>query len=179
MHTGLNCGETAYKPELGRDVCVGGFDSKSHLPLERGAALLCSRVSIKDFMNFAKALKNDRRNRDNLALLISSRAVSAARRLLVGYRVRLCASGRGPFIGGSVPSSGLVAVFVMLALCSSVDVYGFGSLRHDADGFSKDARRTEYHYFKGFGKREFGTPVHSWESEQYVFSDYASFLPIF
>ena len=170
VHTELNCGETSWKADLGRDVCVGGFDPKPRLPLERDAALLCSRVGPREFISLAQTLRTDRRFRESGgALLVSSHAISAARRLLVSYRVRLCASGHGPYAGGAVPSSGLVAVFLMLNLCASVDLYGFGSTRRYTHGsFKNDARNLQYHYFTGFGSRTEGTPVHSWEAELYL-----------
>jgi len=48
--------------------------------------------------------------------------ISAARRMMVGYRIRLDDAGRGPFHGGSTPSSGYVALYVMLQLCDQVGV---------------------------------------------------------
>ena len=167
VHTDLNCGETKYVADLGRDVCVGGYNSKPRLPLENGAKLVCSRVSLKEFAKLSHTMNVDRfyRSRAGGTMLITSHVIAAARRLLVGYRVRLCASGRGPFNGGAVPSSGLVAIFIMLNVCSSVDVYGFGSNQRVLSHV-RDPRKIEYHYFNGFGKRDFGTPVHSWEAEQ-------------
>jgi hypothetical protein len=78
--------------------------------------------------------------------------ISAARRLMVGYRIRLDDAGRGPYHGGSTPSSGYVALYVMLQLCDQVTVYGSYplalpvglreeiDLRTTMDGFGDDPR---------------------------------------
>eukprot|EP00976_Prorocentrum_cordatum_P115574 1196032-Prorocentrum_minimum.AAC.8 len=35
-------------------------------------------------------------------------------------------SGRGPYHGSSTPSSGYLALYLMLQLCDQITVYGFG-----------------------------------------------------
>jgi hypothetical protein len=47
----------------------------------------------------------------------------------VAYRVRLCKAGYGPYSGGSTPSSGYVAIFMLMQVCRAVTVYGFGKVR--------------------------------------------------
>jgi hypothetical protein len=54
-----------------------------------------------------------------------------------GGRVMLDEAGRGPFHGGSTPSSGYLAVFTLLQLCESLTVYGFGL---DDDNGNKQVR---------------------------------------
>jgi hypothetical protein len=72
--------------------------------------------------------------RADVAVLYLSRttAVKPARHLLVDFRVKMCAAGRGPYRGGSTPSSGLIAAFVALQLCEAVTLYGFNPNDKDA-----------------------------------------------
>eukprot|EP00873_Tetraselmis_striata_P005607 jgi/Tetstr1/425871/TSEL_016246.t1 len=136
------------------------------MPLEKGLTLLLTRVTGAQFDEMAQTLLRLGR-RDVRMLLLSSRVVSAARRLLAGYRDRLCKAGYGPYQGGSTPSSGFVSVYLLLQLCQKVTLYGFGS--KDDNG-----KNLKYHYYHGFGARKFGTvredgsPVHSWETEAEV-----------
>lgn len=96
--------------------------------------------------------------------LLSSRVVSAARRLLVDYRVGLCRAGYGPFTGGSTPSSGYVAIYLLARMCQRVVVYGFGSVK--AYGV-----QSPYHYFTGKGARFKGNSVHSFGTEERVIAE--------
>jgi hypothetical protein len=59
-------------------------------------------------------------------LYLSSKVIAHAHDLLVSYRQRLHEVGRGPYVGGDTPSSGYVAVYMMLTLCKHVSAYGFG-----------------------------------------------------
>ena len=45
---------------------------------------------------------------------------------MVDYRIGLCRAGHGPFTGGSTPSSGYVAIYLLMRLCRMLTVYGFG-----------------------------------------------------
>ena len=93
---------------------------------------------------------------DVKVIQLSSRIVSAARRLLVSYRVKLCQRGYGPYTGGSTPSSGFVAVYWLHKICRRVTLYGMGSV---------NVPNVPYHYFGGVGSRKKGNPVHSFDSE--------------
>ncbi|XRA99842.1 sialyltransferase [Pycnococcus provasolii] len=118
---------------------------------------------------------------DVSVLWLSHRVVGAARRWLEGYRRRLCSSGFGSTAAaaprgaggasaaeafkGAPPSSGFVAAYTAIQLCSRVTLYGFGLQ------FAGETRRVLYHYYKGFGARDIGTQrddglqVHAWELE--------------
>jgi len=145
-----------------KEILVERAEENPKMPLEPGVTLLLSRVSGAQFDDMAMAVRHQRK--DVKVLLVSSRGISAARRLLAGYRDRLCRAGYGPYLGGSTPSSGFVSVYLMMQLCERLTLYGFGS-RDDT------GRKAKYHYYKGFGARNFGTvredgsPVHCWEAE--------------
>lgn len=79
-------------------------------------------------------------------LYMSSRVIGAAHRFLVSYRERLAAAGFGPFDGGDTPSSGFIAVYLMLQACNNVTLYGFGL---DAE----DGQSQQYHYFHIFSPK--------------------------
>ena len=81
----------------------------------------------------------------------------------MSYRVKLCSNGFGPYVGGNTPSSGYVAVFLMLKLCKRVTLYGMGKV----ESFT---RPVPYHYFTGIGSRTEGNPVHSFDTENFLFS---------
>ena len=114
------------------------------MPLEKGVTLLLSRVTGAQFDDLGMSIHRQRR--DVRLLLLSSHLISAARRLLAGYRDRLCKSGYGPYPGGSTPSSGFVSVYLLMQMCGRVTLYGFGSR-------SESQRKAKYHYYTGFGSR--------------------------
>eukprot|EP00191_Tetraselmis_sp_GSL018_P007325 CAMPEP_0177608348 /NCGR_PEP_ID=MMETSP0419_2-20121207/18423_1 /TAXON_ID=582737 /ORGANISM="Tetraselmis sp., Strain GSL018" /LENGTH=435 /DNA_ID=CAMNT_0019103031 /DNA_START=95 /DNA_END=1399 /DNA_ORIENTATION=- len=146
------------------NYAAGRFKSMA-LPLERGVTLIITRSTGKEFDRLAGFLQNYRP--DVEVLYLSSRFVTGlVRKLLLSYRSRLCQSGRGPYPGGTVPSSGLVAVLMFAHLCRNVTVYGMGPR---ADGGS-----APYHYFVGNGARHAGTPVHSWGAEEMLLRQLAA-----
>jgi hypothetical protein len=89
---------------------------------------------------------------------------ATARRLLVDYRVGMCRAGYGPFTGGSTPSSGYVAIFLLARMCERVVVYGFGN----ANAYGV---QSPYHYFTGKGARARGNTVHSFGTEERVIAE--------
>jgi len=97
-------------------------------------------------------------------LYMSSRVIGAAHRLLVSYRERMSASGIGPFEGGDTPSSGFIAMYLMLQACDTVTLYGFGL---DAEG----GEAQQYHYFHIFSpkhskKKNSMNMTHSFNTER-------------
>lgn len=131
-----------------------GRYKKLSLPLETGVTLLVSRSTGHAFDKLVAQMHKFRP--DVKVLQISSRLVTAARRLLVAYRVKLCNLGYGPYSGGTTPSSGYVAVYIMQKLCKSTTLYGMGLTRNVS---------VPYHYFRGVGSRKEGNPVHSFRTE--------------
>ncbi|KAK3264100.1 hypothetical protein CYMTET_27137 [Cymbomonas tetramitiformis] len=159
VHAGFNCQATQWVAELNRDICIHhGDHGDRRLPQEKGATFITSRSTGKEFDELHKLIHLERRH-DNSVLYLSPRVVHAARRLLTGYRVRLCQGGRGPYNGGSTPSSGFVAIFFMMNMCKTLRVYGFGNYKYPG-------KHTQYHYYDGLGARTTGAHVHSWEVEQ-------------
>uniref|UniRef100_A0A061SFE5 Cmp-n-acetylneuraminate-beta-galactosamide-alpha--sialyltransferase 1 n=1 Tax=Tetraselmis sp. GSL018 TaxID=582737 RepID=A0A061SFE5_9CHLO len=134
---------------------------EKNLPLETGTWLLLSRTDGHVFEKLATFLEVNRP--DVRVLMLTSRVVAMARRLLLSYRIRLCAAGQGPYKGGAVPSSGLVAVFLFMQLCSRVAVYGFG---RDEATIGRRRVVVPYHYFVGHQARAEGVDVHSWPAEE-------------
>ena len=132
------------------------------LPLEQNVTILVSRTKGHTFDKMVDTMK--KRRPDVRVLQLSSRVVSAARRLLVGYRVKLCQNGFGPYSGGSTPSSGFVAVYFLRSLCKRVTVYGLGTV---------NIPDVPYHYFAGVGSRKKGNTVHSWDSESATIDAFA------
>jgi len=123
------------------------------IPLEMDATLIISRTSVENFNFVYSALQKKRM--DVRLLLLAPRVVTAAKWLLNQYRRLLCTHGYGPYTGGHTPSSGFVAIFVLLQLCKDIDLYGFGD-----SGLS-----ARYHYYTGGGHRNSGNIVHSWVLE--------------
>lgn len=123
------------------------------IPLEMDATLIISRTSLENFNLLYSALQEKRA--DVQLLLLAPRVVTAAKWLLNEYRRLLCTHGYGPYVGGHTPSSGFVAIFVLIQLCKGMDLYGFGD-----SGLS-----SRYHYYTGVGHRNSGNPVHSWSLE--------------
>jgi len=165
MHTGFNCDLTKFDIINNKDTCIGRYDPTQRLPQEPDVTFITSRVSGFRYSALVERFYIDNR-RDLTVLFLSPRVVQAARRLLTGYRVKLCKSGRGPYEGGNVPSSGFVSVFLLHNLCKNVSVYGFGKYRFDG-------KVAQYHYYDGLGSRKMGTSVHSWTAEQLVLEQMA------
>ena len=129
------------------------------LPLEEDLTLVVTRAKPKRFDEMAQYLRLARP--DVNVLYLSSRVVTQARRLIVAWRTRLAERGFGPYYGGSTPSSGFVGLFMLMNMCESVTVYGFGL---DAD----DGRAQEYHYFHLFSDgadKNRMNPTHSFDVE--------------
>ena len=167
VHTGYNCDMTVFDPKLKRGVCVDPKkqDLQARLPTEQRVTFIISRTTGQEYSALEDQMREDSRV-DVSVLMLSPRVVKAARRLLTGYRVRLCRTGRGPYDGGSVPSSGFVAIFLLHNLCEHVSVFGFGNYRING-------KYPSYHYYDSMGARKFGTEVHSWTSEQMVLEEMA------
>eukprot|EP00854_Cymbomonas_tetramitiformis_P004264 gene4264-5249_t len=151
-------------------------------PLETNLTLLITRATLKEYGLLAAQLADTRP--DVLAARISSRACSMAQPLLEGYRERLCHQGFGPYKGLNVPSSGWVAGHMLLQLCTSVSVYGFGveGMQKASRGLptgmeeklgrvyeAVQKRNITYHYFSGLGSRKEGNDVHSFDTEEKTF----------
>mmetsp|Transcript_4134 Transcript_4134/g.4738 ORF Transcript_4134/g.4738 Transcript_4134/m.4738 type:complete len:1886 (-) Transcript_4134:371-6028(-) len=147
-------------------------------PLEGNLTLLITRANLKEYGLLAAQLAETRP--DVLAARVSSRACSMAQPLLEGFRERMCQQGYGPFKGLNVPSSGWVAAHMLLQLCTSVTVYGFGvegmqkasrGLPTGMEGHPSPAsmRNITYHYFQGLGARKEGNDVHSFDTEEKTF----------
>ena len=71
--------------------------------------------------------------------------------------------------GGTSPSSGLLAIFMLMHLCKTVDVYGYGSA-------AKGGRKVPYHYYTNLGERSWSTKatIHSFNAEQKLIEGLAS-----
>ena len=94
------------------------------LPLEQNVTLVSTRSKPQNFDRMAELLRALRT--DVRFLYLSSRVVSQARRLLVGYRVLMEEANPGEprYFGGSTPSSGFLALFASLQMCDHVTAYG-------------------------------------------------------
>jgi len=140
------------------------YVDEGRLPLEQSVTVIVTRARPHLYDSFVQTLKKARS--DVSVLYLSSRVVGAAHRLLTGYRGRLNSSGVGPFEGGDTPSSGFLAVYLMMQACKSVTVYGFGL--DDESG-----KAQEYHYFHVFSpkhskKKNSMNPTHSFNTERAV-----------
>ncbi len=149
------------------------------LPLEDNVTLISSRSHPKNFDRMVEYLGMTRS--DVTVLYLSSRVVSSARRTLVGYRVRLDEAKFGPYYGGSTPSSGFLALYLMLNLCNRVTAYGFGL---DAENGAAQG----YHYFDLFSdgeRKKMMNPTHSFDAERDLmralgnqnFINYCGYIP--
>ena len=139
------------------------------LPLEPGVTLLVSRARPKSYDTIAQTLKKARP--DVRLLYLSSRVVSAARQLLVAYRLRLEEAGYENIPGGNTPSSGFVGVYMLMHACKNVTVYGFG-----LDNNSGNTQN--YHYFHILSpehskKKNSMNPTHSFDTEKLLLRNLA------
>lgn len=138
------------------EKAAGG--SASGTPLERNATLYVTRPGMEEFVRLTRHQRQARP--DVTVRLVSSRVISHVRdKILVPYRARLQAQGEDALTvtlleGRDTPSSGLVAVFVMLQLCDRVTAYGFSGL-NDGRG---------YHYWKS--NRQYQNRTHSFSAER-------------
>ena len=132
-----------------------GTGRNRDLPLEENLTILVSRTNGEAFDRIFERMR--KRRPDVTVLQLNSRIVSAARRALTKYRIKLCQHGHGPYEGGLSPSSGLVAVYMLHTVCKRVTTYGLGTV---------DVPDVPYHYFQGkVGFRTEGTSVHSFDAE--------------
>eukprot|EP00899_Mesostigma_viride_P007194 jgi/Mesvir1/16476/Mv10035-RA.1 len=142
----------------------GGVKKDTVLPLEREASVIVTRSTSQEFELLQTYLAETRP--DVTVLYLNSRATSMSSPLLTGYRERLCKAGYGPYKGLNVPSSGLVAVMMLLRLCDSVTIYGFGVKGMGARTRAGPGVTFNYHYYRGVGSRHVGDDVHSFDTEE-------------
>jgi hypothetical protein len=163
----------------------GGEQNKAmeQYALEGNLTVLITRATLKEYGLLAAQMAEIRP--DVLLARISSRGTSMSAPVLEAYRERLCRHGYGPYKGLNVPSSGWVAANLMMQLCTTVTVYGFGvegmakfsrglATGYEAQPNSKlntlaQGRNITYHYFVGMGARKEGNDVHSFDTEEQTF----------
>lgn len=108
----------------GLEVKEKAFKSWEENPLEDNVTLLVTRATLKEYGNLAGQLAVARP--DVLVTRVATRAVTMSSAPLKGYRERMCRAGLGPYRGLNVPSSGWVMGYMMLKLCDTMSIYGFG-----------------------------------------------------
>lgn len=156
------------------------------IPLEHGATLVFTRFEPAHFVDMVDFLASHGR-KDITVLMLSSRVVSMVHLLEAHYRNRLCRQGYGPYPGGQTPSSGLVAVYVMMQVCRKVTAYGFGGVAGEVNGgvigastakervAAMSKRPPPYHYWKGTGARAVGNEdSHSFNTEAHLIQELLS-----
>lgn len=133
--------------------------SVTHLPLETNATIIVSRTSWENFASLYAAVKKDRP--DVKVLLLAPRIVTSVKWILKEYRLLLSKSSKNGEVdgGGQTPSSGLIAVFLLLQMCDKLDLYGFGRMK---------STKAKYHYYNGVGHRTIGSNVHNWNVENFL-----------
>eukprot|EP00873_Tetraselmis_striata_P045962 jgi/Tetstr1/466226/TSEL_010783.t1 len=140
-----------------------GVKKGTTLPMEKDVTFLVARATSQEYELLVEFLSEFRP--DVAVWYVSSRAATGPGPLLLGYRERLCKAGFGPYKGLNVPSSGFMAIIMLLPLCDRVTVYGFG-----VEGM-KNRKVDEsfgYHYYKGVGMRHVGDDVHCFDCEEKV-----------
>ena len=132
--------------------------SNSSTPVESNLTIYITRPNAKDYLKLIHHRKQFRPDVD--IRLVSSRVVSIVRdRLLSPYRKKLEEENVDELTaalleGRDTPSSGLVAVFLMIQLCGKVTAYGFSGINDGA----------RYHYWKG--NRQYQNRTHSFSVER-------------
>ena len=126
--------------------------------MEGNVTMYITRPSAQDYL---KLVHHTRQFRQDVEVrLISSRIVSIVRdRLLAPYRRKLEEADRDELAvtlleGRDTPSSGLVAIFLMIQLCEKVTAYGFSGINDGA----------KYHYWKS--NRQYQNRTHSFSAER-------------
>jgi len=136
------------------------------LPLEWNVTLLASRTDYKSYTALFQQLKTVRS--DIAVVRLTMEGVNKGGEMLrkIGARIE---RWRGlEYVGKGSPSSGIVAVYLMLQMCASLSVYGVG-----LEGCAGEcAGSTAWHYWQDEEfktSREFGeVPHHSFELEHDV-----------
>ena len=107
--------------------------ARSGTPLEQNATMYITRPRAEDYLKLVRRLSSQQRN-DVGVRLVSSRVVSIVRdRILGPYRDLMERRGEDELTaalleGRDTPSSGLVAVILMIQLCQEVTAYGFSGI---------------------------------------------------
>jgi len=153
---------TRWSTKYGDKRFLEGGPWHEDLPLEREVTIIVTRARPHAYDAMAQYMSRARV--DVRMLYLSSRVIHYARQLLLQYRGRLDEVGRGPYFGGDTPSSGYVAVYMLMLLCDHVTTYGFGLE-------SENGRNQEYHYFHLYSpahskKKNSMNRTHSFEVEK-------------
>ncbi|XRB10213.1 glycosyltransferase family 29 protein [Pseudoscourfieldia marina] len=144
------------------------------LPLDTGEKLLLARVSVQEANEVVDALKGSDGYHsrwypprgDVKIMVLSPKAVSAIRTLLMNYRRRLLARGFKPGSKSTTPSTGLLAAWTLSQICGHVTLYGFGLNKFGINRLANGAK-VPYHYFSK-GERAADdrmNPTHSFDVE--------------
>ncbi|KAK3242734.1 hypothetical protein CYMTET_47583 [Cymbomonas tetramitiformis] len=105
---------------------------------------------------------------DTLVLLLNANNVKGAQKLLEAYRLCYLYSGR-QFVGGTIPSSGLVLTLALTQMCNTVNLYGFGRPRYRG-------RLVPYQYYvekNSDGSLNQGSQNHAFSIEMIVLKELA------
>lgn len=126
--------------------------------------ICCNKKSKKNFFTiFRPNLILFQKRPDVKILFLAPRIVTSVKWLLRDYRAYLTSTlHHGGTDGGQTPSSGIIAVFILLQMCDSLDLYGFGS---------SESSKVKYHYYAGVGHRLAGSAVHNWNVEKYFLTN--------
>lgn len=142
----------------------GPFIAKKHLPVERDAVFLLSRNVGREVVTNLKKVRVvvTRAEKTAEVSVLNSLVVRAARNVLSSWRS--CAQkAHKRFVGGSSPSSGIVAVLMSMWICEHVSVFGIGGLEGVP---ASEQRGFPYQYYALHGtQRPSGNPTHSFGAE--------------
>lgn len=140
------------------------FIQKKQLPIEKDAVFLLSRNVGREVVSNLKKVRQavSKASPHAGVSVLNSLVVRAARNVLGDWRS--CAmKAKTRFVGGSSPSSGIVAVLMSMWVCERVSVYGIGGL----EGVPQSERKNlPYQYYALHGtQRLTGNPTHSFAAE--------------
>mmetsp|Transcript_34487 Transcript_34487/g.97711 ORF Transcript_34487/g.97711 Transcript_34487/m.97711 type:complete len:258 (+) Transcript_34487:228-1001(+) len=130
-------------------------------PMEKGVTLVFrwqSGNTAKATLELIRKIQQARR--DVRVVIITATFRAVIRKLMERFNQRLRCAKASPE-GGDSPSSGLVAVFMLMRICKSVHLYGYGAS-------ASAGRKVPYHYFTNMQERTWSTKasIHSFNSEQ-------------
>jgi len=133
---------------------------KKKLALEPNVTLIVSRTDAFRYMKLVQLV--ERLRPDVGVVMLAREGVDVVGKYLRGLKLRIETTRGMEYAGKGSPSSGFVAIYLMMQVCKEVDVFGVGQL----------GETTSWHYWEErnfLSSREFGLePHHSFDLERDV-----------
>lgn len=135
-------------------------------PLERGVSLLSLFSGPGNFMQLVRFMRGrlKKRSKDVALFYLNDAVYTRAKEALAAHRKCYELTRARPFKGGTTPSTGLVALFLLRPMCKELTLYGAGTE-------SVAGMKYQYYQLQNTERERGNLFAHSFDAEMRVFMD--------